>query len=68
MPLFRANIDKKGRLIRAAGAVALAVAAAALWPESRVLAAALGLAALFVGFEASRGWCALRACGLKTKF
>ena len=23
---------------------------------------------LFVAFEAARGWCVLRACGIKTKF
>ena len=28
----------------------------------------LVLAAGFLAFEATRGWCALRACGVKTKF
>ena len=29
---------------------------------------ALGAAFVFVAFEAARGWCVARACGVKTKF
>lgn len=68
MPVFRKNIDSKGRLIRGAGALSLATAAAFTWPHSRAGAAALIVSSAFVAFEAARGWCALRACGLKTKF
>lgn len=35
----------------------------ALW-----LAIVLAIMGGFTMFEALRGWCALRACGLKTKF
>lgn len=68
MTFFRPNIDRTGRLIRAAGALCLAIGAAVSWPHTRTAAIALGGAAAFVAFEAARGWCALRACGVKTKF
>ncbi len=62
------NIDKRGRLARlvtgslvVVGGVALIVAE--WW--------AVGLLAIVAGgfaiFEGARGWCALRAMGLKTK-
>jgi hypothetical protein len=65
---FASNIDNKGRLIRASGAIATGMAAMLLWPRSTALGACLALAAIFLGFEAARGWCAFRACGVKTKF
>ena len=68
MPLFRQNIAPKGRLIRAGGALALGVAAVLIWPHSRPASLGLAGSAVFVAFEAARGWCALRACGVKTKF
>lgn len=68
MSFFRANLDSKGRIIRAVIALALAIGCIAAWWHSKTVAAILGISALFVAFEAARGWCALRACGLKTKF
>ena len=68
MPLFRQNIAPKGRLIRAAGALALGVAAFLTWPHSHGAGIALAGSAVFVAFEAARGWCVARACGVKTKF
>jgi Protein of unknown function (DUF2892) len=68
MPFFRRNLETKGRVIRGVGALALAVAAMFAWPHSRAAGIGLALAAAFVAFEAARGWCALRACGIKTKF
>lgn len=68
MSFLRPNIDLKGRLLRAAGALGLAVGAVLAWSWSRAAAFGLGASAAFVGFEAARGWCALRACGVKTKF
>ncbi len=68
MSLIRSNIDQKGRIIRGAGALALAIGALVALPRSRAIAIGLGASAIFVAFEAARGWCALRACGLKTKF
>ena len=64
-PYFRPNISRAGRVVR--GLIALTLLAAALlefpWPVRLGLAAA----GIFVAFEAFRGWCALRACGLKTR-
>jgi tryptophan-rich sensory protein len=68
MPFLRPNLDIKGRIIRAIGALAMAVAAILTWPHSRTAGIVLAGSALFVAFEAARGWCALRACGVKTKF
>lgn len=64
---FSPNIDNKGRLLRGAIALLLFVGAgfgfaAALW-----LGLVLAAAGAFVLFEALRGWCALRSCGIKTR-
>src|SRR4051812_39576891 len=66
MKMLQPNIDSRGRALRAAGALFLTIASGASWPHSRVAAAALGSGALFMFFEAARGWCAARACGIKT--
>jgi hypothetical protein len=68
MKRFTPNIDRQGRLLRAAIAAVLFISAALAIQTSRLLAAALTVIALFVTFEALRGWCALRACGLETKY
>lgn len=64
---FRPNLDPKGRRVRGWLGVALllgAVGALAVhWLPALVLAVAGG----FTLFEARRGWCALRACGIKTR-
>jgi hypothetical protein len=62
------NIDNKGRLFRAGGAVAFAIAAGVSLPKSTAIAAGLTVTSAFLAFEAVQGWCALRACGVKTKF
>jgi hypothetical protein len=62
------NIETKGRLFRAIGAVAIGAGAVLLWPKSLALGAGLAASSAFLAFEATRGWCALRACGVKTKF
>ena len=61
------NIDTKGRVIRGVGALALLVGAGFGFTVSVWLGLALLASGLFVGFEALRGWCFLRACGIKTK-
>ena len=38
-----------------------------VFPLSAALALVLALSGAFVLFEALRGWCALRACGIKTR-
>jgi hypothetical protein len=65
--LFVQNIDTRGRLVRGGMAIALFVGAALSFRHNAAIAAALALSGAFVLFEALRGWCAFRACGIKTK-
>lgn len=67
-PIFSRNIDNKGRLIRGLGALALLLGAGFGFSVSVWLGMALIASGVFVAFEAVRGWCVLRACGIKTKF
>lgn len=48
--------------------VVFLLAAGALVPYSAPLAFIFLLVGLFTLFEALRGWCAVRACGIKTPF
>ncbi len=64
------NIDSKGRAIRATTGIAVLIAAivsyllnAPLW-----VTVPLVLFGGFMLFQAVSGWCAARACGMKTKF
>lgn len=66
-PIFTRNIDNKGRLVRGLGALALLVGAGFGFAVSPWLGVALLASGVFVAFEALRGWCALRACGIRTK-
>lgn len=66
MTLFSPNIDNKGRAVRGAMAFTVALGAVFTWRHSRSAASALAMVATFVAFEAVRGWCAARACGIKT--
>lgn len=64
---FARNIDWRGRWMR--GLVGLALLGGAVfiradWPW---LAVVVGLSGVFGLFEALRGWCLMRACGIKTK-
>ncbi len=66
-PLFSPNIGNKGRLVR--GLIALGLFASG-WFSFRVstwFALLLLASGGFTLFEALRGWCVLRACGIKTK-
>ena len=65
--IFPRNIDNKGRLVRGFGALALLVSAGLGFAFSAWLGLVLLAAGMFVAFEALRGWCALRACGIRTK-
>lgn len=64
---FAPNIDGKGRLVRGVMGVALLVAAALARDASLWLALVLAATGVFALFEAFRGWCAARACGIKTR-
>ena len=66
-PFFSRNIDNRGRLVRGIGALVLLVGAGFGFTVSVWLGLGLLAAGVFVGFEALRGWCVMRACGIKTK-
>ncbi len=67
---FKPNLERRGRVARAVAGVSLIVAAPLLFWRAGwnvwICAVALSGGA-FVLFEAMRGWCFLRACGIKTK-
>lgn len=64
---FSMNIGRKGRWIRGVAAAAVAAGALFCYPSSKWLTLGLGGLALFMAFEALRGWCLLRACGIRTR-
>ena len=66
LPGMKPNIDNKGRVARGGIAVVFLLAGTCLIPEASVLAAIFVLIGLFCAFEAWIGWCAVRACGVKT--
>lgn len=65
---FTPNIGSAGRAIRGLIAVVLFVAAFFAYQLSFWLCMLLIANAVLAVFEALRGWCALRACGVKTRF
>jgi hypothetical protein len=65
--IFARNIDGRGRLVRGVIALALLVGAGFGFLVSVWLGLGLLASGVFVAFEALRGWCALRACGIRTK-
>ena len=64
---FIRNLGTKGRIIRGLVAAVLILAAVVAFPVSVGLGLLLLVPGLFVLFEALRGWCALRACGIRKK-
>ena len=69
MGFWSCNIDRRGRWIRlASGLIALA-AAVVLWRYGlKPAACAAGLFASLGLFQAARGWCVVRAFGLRTRW
>jgi hypothetical protein len=65
---FQPNIERKGRIIRAVIGLAFFVAAIVVGQYIWWVGLLLGVGAAFTWFEAARGWCAARACGIKTKY
>ena len=64
---FARNIDGRGRLARAIYGVLLIAAGIFVARHGIWYCVALGVAGGFSLFEAVRGWCVMRACGIKTK-
>jgi hypothetical protein len=64
----RPNLDRRGRWLRGFLAVLLLAGGAVGFFVSPWLGLILAGPGAFVLFEALRGWCALRACGVKTRW
>jgi hypothetical protein len=65
--LFPRNIGTKGRIVRGLTAALLFAGAGVAFAFLPWLGWILTASGAFVLFEALRGWCALRACGIRTK-
>ena len=65
---FKPNIGRKGRIIRGAGALVVFGIAIATTQIHLLLTIALLVLGIFMLFEALQGWCALRACKIRTPF
>ena len=65
---FSRNITGTGRILRGVWGVGLWIGAWFAFRVSAWLGIALAVGGAFALFEALRGWCVLRACGIKTKF
>ena len=65
---MKPNIDNKGRATRGGIAAVFLLAGGCLIQQAALLAAIFILIGLFSAFEAWRGWCAIRACGIKLPF
>lgn len=65
---FSPNLQRTGRILRAVGGIALVLGGVAalffLWWLGLILLAS----GAFVLFEAARGWCLFRACGIRTRW
>jgi hypothetical protein len=65
---FQRNIGGCGRLARAITAVVLVLSGVLVFRRAEWAGVLLIGIGAFVAFEAVRGWCFLRACGIKTKW
>ena len=65
---MKQNIDQTGRMARGGLSLIFLLIGGVLVPYSAPLAVIFLLIGLFTLFEALRGWCAVRACGIKTPF
>ncbi|HEY1719074.1 MAG TPA: YgaP-like transmembrane domain [Verrucomicrobiae bacterium] len=64
---FKPNLDRHGRMAR--GVIgALCLIAGIIVCDYSLWGLILVAAGLFAIFESLRGWCLVRACGIKTKF
>ncbi len=65
---FQPNIDSRGRLVRGGIAALLFIAGGVMFFYIWWLGLVFVGIGIFALFEAVRGWCLARACGVKTKF
>jgi hypothetical protein len=64
---FAQNIDRRGRIARAIWGVVCIIIAVFLVRYSWWAFGVMIAAGVFAFYEAFRGWCLMRACGIKTK-
>jgi hypothetical protein len=64
---FRPNLRRTGRIARGVIGTICLIAGIVLVDESLRLGLLFVAAGLFAIFEAIRGWCLVRACGLRAK-
>jgi membrane-bound ClpP family serine protease len=64
---FRPNIRRNGRIARGVIGALCLIAGIVLVDYKLWLGLILVVAGLFAIYEALRGWCLARACGIKTK-
>ena len=64
---FRPNIDHRGRIARGVIGSLCLIAGIVIVDFQLIVGLVFVVAGLFALFEAVRGWCLARACGLKTK-
>ena len=65
---MKPNIDTQGRKARGGFGILFLLLAGCLFPATGTLSLVFLLVGLFSLFEAWKGWCAVRACGIKTPF
>lgn len=68
MSLFQPNIGKTGRIIRGLVGLALLAIAIASYRVHWLAGLIFAMSSVFCLFQALRGWCAARACGVKTRW
>jgi Protein of unknown function (DUF2892) len=65
---FKPNLDRHGRLARGVIGALCLIAGIIVVDYVLWLGLIFVAAGLFAIFESLRGWCLMRACGIKTKF
>lgn len=64
---FARNIDRGGRHVRAWMGLVLLIVGGFAWPMRPWVSYALLAGGLFCFYQAGRGWCLARACGIPTR-
>lgn len=65
---FATNIDGRGRLLRGVLGAGLLIGGVVVCGYNLWAAVSLIVSGGFCLFEAVRGWCVMRACGVRTRF
>jgi hypothetical protein len=65
---FHPNLSHRGRMARGVIGALCLIAGIIVAGDYTLWGLILVVAGLFAIFESIRGWCLLRACGIKTKF